>query len=122
MRKEDPLQGISNEGLQWIGRHRQKLRQQYVEDYRLYFQSLGTGFAIGFVAHVIGYLLKGSHVAEPFSLLADLLYAFGYALWTGVVVALFVQVLPERKRRQIKRTLDAYDKKYSKPSSNIKTS
>ncbi len=41
--------------------------------------------------------------------MADLLYALGYALWTGVVVAVFVQVVPEVKRRQIKRVLDAYE-------------
>jgi hypothetical protein len=40
---------------------------------------------------------------------ADLLYALGAALWTGVVVALFVQLLPEWKRRQIGRYLDAYE-------------
>jgi hypothetical protein len=31
------------------------------------------------------------------------------ALWTGVVVAVFVQILPEAKRRQYKRALDAYE-------------
>ena len=41
--------------------------------------------------------------------MADLLYALGYALWTGVVVAVFVQAVPEAKRRQIKRALDAYE-------------
>jgi hypothetical protein len=40
---------------------------------------------------------------------ADLLYALGYALWTGVVVAVFVQVIPEVKRRQFKQALDAYE-------------
>jgi hypothetical protein len=39
----------------------------------------------------------------------DLVYALGYALWTGVVVVLFVQVVPEAKRRQIFQALDAYD-------------
>jgi hypothetical protein len=42
-------------------------------------------------------------------MVADLLYALGYSLWTGVVVAVFVQVVPEVKRRQIKRTLNAYE-------------
>jgi hypothetical protein len=40
---------------------------------------------------------------------ADLLYALGYALWTGVVVVVFVQVFPEAKRRQLKGALDAYE-------------
>ena len=42
-------------------------------------------------------------------LLADLLYALGWALWTSVVVVLFVQIWPEAKRRQFKQALDAYE-------------
>jgi hypothetical protein len=30
------------------------------------------------------------------------------ALWTGVVVVVFVQIFPEAKWRQLKGTLDAY--------------
>jgi hypothetical protein len=44
-----------------------------------------------------GYLLKTSTTMEPLLLLADLLYALGFALWTGVVVAVFVQIWPEAK-------------------------
>jgi hypothetical protein len=40
---------------------------------------------------------------------ADLLYALGWALWTGAVVTVFVQVVPEVKRRQFKQMLDAYE-------------
>jgi hypothetical protein len=43
------------------------------------------------------------------TLLADLLYALGYALWTGVVVVVLVQIVPEVKRRQIKRWVDTYE-------------
>ncbi len=43
------------------------------------------------------------------SWVADLLYALGWALWTGVVVVVFVQIIPEVKRRQMKRALDAYE-------------
>jgi hypothetical protein len=39
----------------------------------------------------------------------ELLYALGWALWTGVVVVLFVEVFPEVKRRQFKQALDAYE-------------
>ena len=46
---------------------------------------------------------------EPLALVADLLYALGWALWTGVVVTVFVQVIPEIKRRQFKQMLDAYE-------------
>jgi hypothetical protein len=64
---------------------------------------------VGLAAHVGGYLLRSSATTEPFGLVADLLYTLGLALWTGVVVVVFVQVVPEVKRRQIRRTLDAYE-------------
>ena len=46
---------------------------------------------------------------EPLLLVADLLYALGWSVWTGVVVVFFVQIWPEPKRRQLKRWLDAYE-------------
>ena len=42
-------------------------------------------------------------------MIADLLYALGFALWTGVVLTLFVQVIPEVKRRQFRQALEAYE-------------
>jgi hypothetical protein len=63
---------------------------------------------IGLAAHVAGYLLKSSATTEPLGLVADLLYALGRALWTGVVVVEFLQLFPEAKRRQLKGALDAY--------------
>jgi TPR repeat protein len=71
------------------------------------YWSLGIGF-VGLAAHVGGFLLKSSATTEPLSLVADLLYALGWALWTGVVVVVFVQIYPEAKKRQYKRALDAY--------------
>jgi hypothetical protein len=76
---------------------------------RLALQSLGIGFVLGLAAYVGGYMLKVSATTEPWKLVAELLYALGLALWTGVIVALFVEVIPRAKRRQIKRSLDAYE-------------
>lgn len=59
--------------------------------------------------HIAGYLLKSSATTEPLGLVADLLYTLGWALWTGVFVAVFVQIIPETKRRQFKQALDAYE-------------
>jgi hypothetical protein len=70
---------------------------------------LGTGFVVGLAAHVGGFLLKTSATTEPLSLVADLLYALGWALWTGVVLVVFVQLVPEAKKRQYKQALDAYE-------------
>jgi hypothetical protein len=42
-------------------------------------------------------------------LLADLLHALGWSLWTGVVVVLFTEIYPDVKRRQIQQVVDAYE-------------
>jgi hypothetical protein len=94
--------------LAWMGAHLTEMRRSAYGQ-RLVYQSLAVGFVVGLAAHVGGYLLRPSPPTEPFGLMADLLYALGFALWTGVVVVLFVQIIPEIKRRQFKRWLDDYE-------------
>jgi hypothetical protein len=106
-RLRDPRLG-NPEVLAWIEEHRVELRRS-VYGQRLLYQSLGFAFVVGLAAHIVGSLLKSSPTTEPFGLLAELLYALGFSLWTGVVVAVFVQIVPEAKRRQIKPWLDAYE-------------
>jgi hypothetical protein len=100
---------FTDEGVMaWMEEHRMELRQS-VSGQRILNWSLGIGFVVGLVAHVGGYVLLSSLPSGLLGLLADLLHALGWSLWTGVVVAVFVQVIPEAKRRQIKRFLDVYD-------------
>jgi hypothetical protein len=94
--------------LAWVGENLTQVRRSVYEQ-RLLHWSLGIGFVVGLAAHVGGYLLKSSVTTEPLGLVADLVYALGYALWTGVVVVVFVQVFPEVKRRQFRQALDAYE-------------
>jgi hypothetical protein len=94
--------------LAWVGENLTQVRRSVYEQ-RLLYWSLGTGVVVGLAAHVGGYVLRSSVSTEPLLLVADLLYALGYALWTGVVVVVFVQVIPEAKRRQFKQALDAYE-------------
>jgi hypothetical protein len=94
--------------LAWMEKHLPELRRSAYGQ-RLLYQSLGFAFVVGLAAQVGGYLLKSSVTTEPFALLSDLLYALGWALWTGVVVVVFVEVIPEIKRRQFKQALDAYE-------------
>jgi hypothetical protein len=94
--------------LAWVGENLPQVRRSVYEQ-RLLYWSLGMGFVVGLAAHVGGYALRSSVTTEPLSLVADLLYALGYASWTGVVVVVFVQVFPEAKRRQLKGALDAYE-------------
>jgi hypothetical protein len=101
--------GLRDPGVRaWTEEHLPQLRRS-VYGQRLLYQSLVVGFVVGLAAHAAGYLLRPSPPTEPLGLVADLLYALGFALWTGVVVVLFVQVVPEVKRRQIKQVLDAYE-------------
>jgi hypothetical protein len=94
--------------LAWMEEHLPEFRQQASGQRPLYW-ILGIGFVVGLAAHVVGYLLLSSVTTEPFKVLADLLYALGWALWTSVIVVFFVQIWPEAKRRQLKRWLDAYE-------------
>jgi hypothetical protein len=94
--------------LAWMDEHLPEMRRS-VYGQRLLYQSLAVAFVVGLAAQIGGYLLRPSPPTEPLALVADLLYALGWALWTGVVVTVFVQVIPEIKRRQFKRMLDAYE-------------
>ncbi len=97
-----------DELLAWVGEHLTLVRRT-ASGQRPVYWILGTGFVVGLAAHVGGFLLKTSTTTEPLALVAELLYALGWALWTSVIVVFFVQIWPEAKRRQLKRWLDAYD-------------
>jgi membrane protein implicated in regulation of membrane protease activity len=94
--------------LAWVGENLTQVRRS-ASGQRAFYWILGIGFVVGLAAHVGGFLLKTSATTEPLMLLADLLYALGWALWTSVVVVLFVQIWPEVKKRQYKQALDAYE-------------
>jgi hypothetical protein len=94
--------------LAWVGENLTLVRRS-ASGQRILYWSLGIGFVVGLAAHVGGFLLKSSATTEPLLLVADLLYALGFALWTGVVVVVFVQIYPEAKKRQYKRALDDYE-------------
>jgi dephospho-CoA kinase len=111
-RGQDALSGLGELErralLDWVGENLTDVRRS-VSGQRLLYQSLGVGFVVGLATHVGGYLLRSSVTTEPLLLVADLLYALGWALWTGVVVVVFAQAVPESKRRQLKGALDAYE-------------
>ena len=94
--------------LAWMGEHLPEFRQQ-ASGQRPGYWILGIGFVVGLATQIVGFLLKTSVTTEPLLLMADLLYALGWALWTSVIVVFFVQIWPEAKRRQLKRWLDAYE-------------
>jgi hypothetical protein len=94
--------------LAWLDQHATELRRD-ASGPRILYTTLVGGFVIGLVAYVGGYLLRSTAPTEPLGLLADLLYTFGLALWTGVVIVVFVELYPAAKRRQIRQALDAYE-------------
>ena len=94
--------------VEWMDEHLSELKQS-VSGPRLLYQSLVVGFVVGLAAHIGGYMLSSSLPGEPLGLLANLLLALGWSLWTGVVVAVFVEVIPDVKRRQIKQAVEAYE-------------
>lgn len=106
--KDVPAMFTDERVLAWMEEHVTELRQS-VSGQRILYESLVIGFVVGLAAHIGGYVLLSSAPSEPLGLLADLLHALGWSLWTGVVVVVFVQVIPEAKRRQIRRALDAYE-------------
>ena len=94
--------------LAYVGEHLALVRQTASGQRPMYW-ILWTGFVVGLAAHAGGFLLKTSVTTEPLALVADLLYALGWALWTSVIVVFFVQIWPEAKKRQYKQALDAYE-------------
>jgi len=83
----------------WMEEHLPELRQS-ASGQRVLYMSLAISLVVGLAAHVGGYALLSSVPVGLLGLFADLLQALGWSLWTGVVVALFVQVIPEVKRSQ----------------------
>jgi hypothetical protein len=92
----------------WVGENLTQVRRSASGQRPMYWV-LGTVFLVGLAAHIGGFLLKSWETTEPLAVVGDLIYTFGWALWTGVVVVVFVQIWPEAKRRQFKQALDAYE-------------
>ena len=92
----------------WFEEHLTGLRQDAYGQ-RILYSILAVAFVVGLAAYVAGYLLRSTATTEPLGLLADLVYTLGFALWTAVVVVVLIEVIPEVKRRQIRRSLEAYE-------------
>ncbi len=108
----DPFAGLGERerraALAWVSENLTEVRQS-VFGQRILYWSLGTAFIVGLFADIGGFLIKSSTTTEPLGLIGDLLYTLGWALWTAAVVVVFLQIIPEAKRRQYKAALDAYE-------------
>ena len=92
----------------WFEQHLAELRQDAYGQRILYFVLAAT-FVVGFLGYIVGYLLKSSATTEPLGLIADMTYTFGFALWTAAIIVVLIEIIPEAKRRQIRRALEAYE-------------
>lgn len=96
------------DAMAWFETHLPELRRE-VSGQRILYEYLAVAVVVGLAAHASGYVLRLGLTAEPLGLLADLLYTFGWALWTGAVVVVFTQLLPEAKRREVRRLIEAVE-------------
>jgi hypothetical protein len=106
--KVDPSMFNDEYMLEWMEEHLADLKHS-VAGQRILYRSLVISIVVGLAAHVGGYFLLESAPSGFLGLLADLLHALGWSLWTGAVVAVFVQIIPEVKRRQISQMVAAYE-------------
>lgn len=107
LRDPDSGRAFTRDEAAWIADHRDELRRM-VSEHRVRYP-LWIGLVLGLVVHVVGFYLKESVSGELMAILADLLYGLGFALWTGVVVVVMVDIIPAAKERQITRALDAHE-------------
>ena len=99
---------FSDEELAWMAANLPRVRRWIAGEGILYWD-LSFAFVLGLAAHIGGYFLRHYTIGEVLPLVADLVSALGTALWTGVVLVVSVQVLPEAKRRAAARALEDYE-------------
>jgi len=94
--------------LDWMAENVTDMKR-LVSGQRILYGTLAIALVLGLALQIVGYAIRSSGPQEPLGLIADLLYALGWALWTGVVVFALVEIVPQAKRRQIKQAIDAYE-------------
>ncbi len=109
-RSENPAEPdqLNENEMAWLAAHMPEMRAS-IRPERILVTYLAIALGVGLAAHIGGYLLGQSTTGEPLRLLSELLGSLGMALWTGVVLVVFVQVLPESKRRSSIRWLSTFE-------------
>lgn len=103
-----PTDDTSAIELAWVAANLGLVRRMVAGPHFLHTM-LAVALVLGLVAHIGGYLLGTSATGEPLGLIADLVANLGIALWTGGVLVVFVQVLPEARRRTAAQYLERYE-------------
>jgi len=103
--RTNPEAEFNEDELRWAAQHLPQTRG-WISGRRFLYDAVVTAVIVGLIAHVVGYVLAVSGSGEPRGLVADLLSNLGVALWTGAVLVVFVQVLPDYQRRTARRLLE----------------
>ena len=103
--RTSPKREFNEAELRWAAQHLPQIRG-WISGRRFLYDAMVTAVVLGLIAHVAGYLLGVSGSGEPRGLVADLLSNLGMALWTGAVLVVFVQVLPDYQRRTALRLIE----------------
>lgn len=89
--------------LAWVAAHPGSARS-WGESQRISALSMATTFALGLLAHLVGYALGTGGIEVPAwapgDLLAALVSNLGIVLWTSVILVVFLEVLPARARHR----------------------
>ena len=103
--RTNPKPEFNEDELRWAAQHLPQIRG-WISGRRFLYDAMLTAVILGLIAHVAGYVLAVSGSGEPRGLVADLLSNLGVALWTGAVLVVFVQVLPDYQRRTARRLIE----------------
>jgi len=99
----------TDEDVAWVASHLPELRRRLAGNEILYWW-IGITVVLGLVANVAGFLWASVASSTADGLGAHLLQSLGAALWTGAVLVLLVQVVPDVQRRAAIRALHRYER------------
>jgi len=98
----------TDEDVAWVASHLPEVRRRLAGNEILYWWIGGT-VVLGLIANVAGFLWTSVATGTLDGLVAELLRNLGTALWTGAVLVLLLQVLPDIQRRAAIRSLHRYE-------------
>ena len=92
----------------WVVAHPARARA-WGETGRISAMAMGITLALGLAVHVLGFAVGEGWVAIPdllpIDLTSTLISNLGIVLWTSVVLVVFLDVLPDRARRNAERSM-----------------
>jgi hypothetical protein len=101
--KGSPHYRFSKEELDWVAQNLDDTQAWARGSAVIWWTLVGT-FLLGLAVHVLGFAFATGALdlpaGWPTDLVADLLANLGIALWTSVVLVLFLEIMPDWQRRR----------------------